>query len=892
MTQQTELPFPEPLLSVKGAPVTCLGREFESDEARRAHFRDELRRLLPSLRGMEGFPEGTDDDIIRLSDPPYYTACPNPWLNDFIREWEGAKQELESKGTRSEDFHVQEPYVNDVSVSKQNPVYTAHPYHTKVPHPAIMRYILHYTQPGDIVFDGFAGTGMTGVAAAACANDTDVYAREILAEWLQNFGESPRWGARHAICCDLSPYASHIGGFYNMPVNRVRLKQEVKRIKQELEDECGWMYATTNSAGNPTGKINVVLWSDVLVCPNCGHEYVYWKHGIEMKNGRVTAKATYMCPRCSAAQSKKTAKTAVETYFDDVLGKAAQRVKQVPILVVGKCGKEKIQRAPTKYDLDLLKKIEDMKIDAWVPTSPLPDGLKTKDPMARKVYYAHQFFTKRTLIVLSKFYEKIDASPECFALRFMFTSLLNLVSKRNRVQAKNPYSRGQGVLALTLVLPPLPTEASLLQMIDMRLASILNAKDVQQGSRSNAVYVGSADALPIADNSVDYIFTDPPFGANINYSELNSMPEPWLRVMTNNRHEAIVNKYQGKDEVTYRKLMTDCFSEYYRILKPGRWMTVEFSNTSAAIWNSIQTALQSAGFVMANVAALDKKQGGMNANMNNVSVKQDLAISCYKPSEDVQRGIVSCSEANLWDFVDEHLNYLAVCLLHDGRLVGQPEREHRILYDRVVSYYVQHSLTVPVNSTAFLRGLRERYAEVDGMFFNALQAAQYAEKKKKARVFDPQISIVNNENVGILWLKNKLTLHPLTYQDIQPEWLKVVKGWRKDDKQPELMTLLRENFIEMEGGKWRVPNMQDDVDKEVLRTKSLLREFHYYAELAAKPRGKITEARVEALRAGFKDCYMRHDYKTIVAVAERLPETLREGDDLLAQMYDIASSKM
>jgi hypothetical protein len=40
----------------------------------------------------------------------------------------------------------------------------------KVPHKAIMRYILHYTEPGDIVFDGFCGTGMTGVAAQMCGN--------------------------------------------------------------------------------------------------------------------------------------------------------------------------------------------------------------------------------------------------------------------------------------------------------------------------------------------------------------------------------------------------------------------------------------------------------------------------------------------------------------------------------------------------------------------------------------------------------------------------------------------------------------------------------------------------------------------------------------------------
>ena len=46
----------------------------------------------------------------------------------------------------------------------------AHSYHTKVPHKAIMRYILHYTESRDVVFDGFCGTGMTGVAAQLCGD--------------------------------------------------------------------------------------------------------------------------------------------------------------------------------------------------------------------------------------------------------------------------------------------------------------------------------------------------------------------------------------------------------------------------------------------------------------------------------------------------------------------------------------------------------------------------------------------------------------------------------------------------------------------------------------------------------------------------------------------------
>ena len=89
-------------------PVTCLGMTFANDSERRAYFREELRKKLPELKKIEGFPIGEDDDIINLSDPPYYTACPNPWLNDFIKQWEEEKVSLESEGKRSKDFEVKE----------------------------------------------------------------------------------------------------------------------------------------------------------------------------------------------------------------------------------------------------------------------------------------------------------------------------------------------------------------------------------------------------------------------------------------------------------------------------------------------------------------------------------------------------------------------------------------------------------------------------------------------------------------------------------------------------------------------------------------------------------------------------------------------------------------
>ena len=152
-------------------PVTCLGRTFADDDARRAFFTEQLRDHLqdPAFRAIEGFPLGEDEDILALSDPPYYTACPNPFLPQIWRVAAAARRTPRLAGAGRRTYH-REPFAADVSEGKNDPIYNAHSYHTKVPHKAIMRYILHYTEPGDIVFDGFCGTGMTGVAAQLCGD--------------------------------------------------------------------------------------------------------------------------------------------------------------------------------------------------------------------------------------------------------------------------------------------------------------------------------------------------------------------------------------------------------------------------------------------------------------------------------------------------------------------------------------------------------------------------------------------------------------------------------------------------------------------------------------------------------------------------------------------------
>jgi DNA modification methylase len=873
--------------------ITCLGKEFPSEEERREYFRNELRAKLPELKKIEGFPIGEDEDIINLSDPPYYTACPNPWLNDFIAEWEKEKANIPG---RRNDFNVDEPYASDVSEGKNNPIYTAHTYHTKVPHPAIMRYLLYYTQPGDSVLDAFGGTGMTGVAAQICGNPDIETKYKIEHEWKQLFGKLPVWGKRKAVCGDLSPYASFISYNYNTPADLELVDTEAENILNDVIKECSWLYETKHTDGG-SGLINYTVWSDVFNCTNCGNEIVFWDAAMDMKQQKVLDE--FNCPHCKSVNTKDNADKVIVTKYDNALKETIRIIKSIPVLIVYTYKGKRYQKAPDNYDFELILKIENSDFNGlWVPSYRMPEGDESRRNDKAGITHIHHFYTKRNLSALGILNRKIENSHLPTKLKFILTGMINRSTQMNRVHVNNFFHGGggwnAGHLKGTLYIPSLPIETSILEQISDKISSFKKAIVLLSKEYSNLQYVGSASHSTLRDNSIDYVFTDPPFGANIMYSELNFLPESWLKVLTNNKKEAIENKTQGKSLLDYQELMTECFKEYFRVLKPGKWMTVEFSNTSAAVWNGIQTGLQRAGFIIANVAGIDKKQGGMRSITTAIAVRQDLAISCYKPTAEFEDKFKnSKGDVAVWDFVLEHLNHLPVHIVKEDSTASIIERSAKILFDRLITFYLMRGLPVPIDARDFQDGLRQRFVERDGMYFTAEQAAEYDEKKAKAPQFVQLSLIVTNESDAIEWLKDRLRKQAQKYQDIMPDFRIATQSLRKGDTLPELQDILNENFIQESDGRWRTPDPNEAKDREALRTKVLLKEFNGYVTAINQPRAKkLKEVRVEALRAGFKNCWEQKDFKTIVTLGDMIPQNILLEDEQLLMYYDIAKDRV
>ncbi len=831
---------------------------------------------IDSVRDIDGFPKGSVEDISSLSDAPFYTACPNPFIKEFIEE----NGRVYDKDT--DDYHS-EPYTSDVSEGKNDPFYMAHGYHTKVPYMAIMKYILHYTKPGDIVLDAFAGTGMTAVAALQCGT-SDVEVKNHVAQGLDL---KPEWGARKAIVSDISPIASFISYNYSSQIDMNEFCRIIEPIISRLRNEYGWVYKT--EIDGELLDVNYTVWSDVYVCKNCSNEFNYWNAILDFETGKT--KSELVCPCCGAMLKNKDMEKAFVMDYDQYAGESTQNVKREMVMIKYTKGRSQYKKRPTEYDKEIYKKVLEIQNSSWVPKQEIKKGDKTGEPLKLHIDRAYKYYSEKNLLILSKFYEEFekigDIRYKNFA-KFLFSSVYSRSHKMNRYMPD--YNRHVGPLAGTLYFPFFMAEINVFQLFQDKLDAIVRIGNIEDNAIVSTQ--SATDLKNIPNNSIDYIFTDPPFGDNIMYSELNYVNECWNKVLTNNEKEAIMNKTQGKSLSDYQGLMNRALGEYYRVLKPGRWITVEFHNSKNIVWNAIQEAINNAGFIVADVRTLDKKKGTTNQLSYGFAVKQDLVISAYKPRDEFRDKfrMEAGTEETAWSFVSQHLSNLPIVVDSDknGKLDIIPERQAYLLFDRMVAFHIVNGIAIPMSAADFYQGLDNRYLKRDSMYFLPDQVNEYDNARIKMDIEPVQLSfVVTNEKTAIGWLYQQLA-EPQTYADIQPKFMQEVKAVDKFEAIPELATILEENFLQDDSGKWYIPDISKEGDLAKLREKKLIREFESYMQ----SKGKLKLFRSEAIRAGFSMLWKDKNYKAIVEMAERLPEQTIQEDQNLLMYYDISLSRI
>lgn len=462
--------------------------------------------------------------------------------------------------------------------SRSTPVYNAHSYHTKVPPEAIEPFIAHHTAPGAIVLDPFAGSGMTGVAA--------------------------RRLGRRALLNDLSPAAGHIAWNLTRSCDPVTLAAVARQVVADTTAKVGGVYATTcGNCGDPA-RIAYTIWSDRLACTRCERPVTVWDGGTDRATGRVSDRI-----RCSCGQ--------------DFPRRQGTRVDSGPVWVAtdcGRCGRR--ERAVGPRDDELARRTRRSDIADPYPADPVGADREMfiRSALGRRaVATVADFYTPRNLMTLAALWARILSVADLrirqtLALAFTNTAWHGTVMRRYNTRG------GQRPLTGTLYIPELSSEVNVLNVFAHKVRHLVRFYEAEWESWPDRdaggvqVQVGSATKLAvIPDRSVDYVFTDPPFGSNIFYADCNLIWEAWLGRLTEVEQEAVVNRSLrpaagGKTLSTYRELMGSSFAEMARVLRCDAWLTLVFHSTNAEVWRSIEDAARQAGLSMMGATHLDKTQ--------------------------------------------------------------------------------------------------------------------------------------------------------------------------------------------------------------------------------------------------------------------------------------------
>lgn len=499
-----------------------------------------------------------------------------------------------------------------ITVPRTDPIYNCHAYLTKVPVGAIQPFIETFTEPGDVVVDFFAGSGMTGLAAFTVG--------------------------RRARLSDISVLGQHIANGYLKKVSAAELLKAAHDVTQKAREAIGTLYMSKRASDGEKVELVRVVWSFTYTCPACSSEMVYFEHLNE--KGAPPAH----CPACNEPFARRH----------------WARLDDVPVRVVVRAADGQLtEQKVSAFDWQKLREAGNDKRLSEVPSQTIE---KYREMYSRSglgkagMTETRDFFSPRNSIALLELWrainevENVDIRQK---LRFAFTAILPRASRRYQWGVKRPLNAQNQ----TYYIAPVYYEWNVFELFARKVNAAIKATDslfgrgsslfgqaslLEEFSKQDVTYeITSANRLKhLDDESIDYVFTDPPFGSNIFYSDMNLFYEAWLGEITDHTSEAVVyttgNRKNGAEE-RYRNLLRDAFKEGWRVLKPGKYMSVVFGNSSGRIWGLVQQALRDAGFIAApvHVAILDKGQRsvkGLNSGSEGV-VTVDLIVTVRKPAK-------------------------------------------------------------------------------------------------------------------------------------------------------------------------------------------------------------------------------------------------------------------
>jgi len=583
-------------------------------------------------------------------------------------------------------------YEKPLPANRKGPLYNSFPYPTKISPEAIAIFIACHTKVGDTVLDPFSGSGTTGLATLLCDKPTEemkVTAKEL--------GVKPIWGKRNAKLFELGTLGAFVSQVMCNPPPSKKFMESATNLISLAEKEIGDFYLAEDSDGT-IGVLRYAIWSEILICPSCQKEASYWEQAV--RRSPLKLQKEFNCLNCKHTDVIANLERKHEKVFDSILNEDHSRKKRIPVWIYGKTGKKNWSRKATPNDIQNLKSLNNKFPLCHVPNHQMDWGILHRKGYHSGITHVHHFYTDRNLRIFSWLWEKMKLQPTELqdALKLLllsYNATHSSLMSRVVVKKKNVDFVTTGAQSGVLYISNLPVEKNILEGVKRKIKTFAEAFSLIENSESQVeVFNQSSTSLNLIPKSVDYVFTDPPFGGYIPYSEINQVNEAWLGKLTNNINEVIVNKSQEKSTVEYQNLMAEVFSEVYSALKSEGKVSLVFHSAKTEIWKALTTAYTQAGFNVLFSSILDKIQGSFKQVTSTVKVQGDPLLLLIKHSASKNLS----KQSSIQDdqiILEEILNRFEANEKNSSEL--KPER----LYSRYITACLEAKIPVSKNAKEF-----------------------------------------------------------------------------------------------------------------------------------------------------------------------------------------------
>ena len=434
----------------------------------------------------------------------------------------------------------------DIFYKKTGDIFNQHSYWTKQPVDAVKYFLKKYSKKKDRVLDPFCGSGMTGIASSML---------EL-----------------KCILGDLSPACLHISEGYNTKFDCS--DKDIEQFLTKLKELIGDIYLTNcNDCGN-TAKIKFEVLGEFFKDKSNNLYSDSKDYFLSIKNKRNF--------KSKLNGLKKTLE------FD--------KHQVVQICYQCKCNKTKLYKDPDQSDQNLnikLKKICKTNPDATFL------GKETKRNIKKKILKVYQLYSYKNLYALNLIKDQIDKIDNKKLKKFLlfnFSSILFNCSLMSRYRGYENTSIKMG----TYYVPPLIKDNNVLESFIRKVKKTLYAnKKIYKNISNNLVKVQTIDATRmnnIKTNSIDIIYTDPPYSDIINYSELNLVWDSWLSFKSYYKNEMVICEETGKSFKNYFVLFEKFLNEASRVLKKDKKLVLIFNHPRIDHWSELQKVIINSKF--------------------------------------------------------------------------------------------------------------------------------------------------------------------------------------------------------------------------------------------------------------------------------------------------------